>query len=37
MVPLDGGRIVQAAAYSRKGKAAKIGLLLVTGGLSCAA
>lgn len=37
MVPLDGGRIAQAAAYSRKGKAAKIGLLLVTGGLSCAA
>lgn len=37
MVPLDGGRIVQAAAYSRKGKAAKIGLVVVTGGLSCAA
>jgi len=37
MVPLDGGRILQAAAYSRKGKVAKLGLLLVTGSLSLAA
>lgn len=37
MVPLDGGRIMQAAAFSRKGKAAKTGLLLVTGSLTFAA
>lgn len=37
MVPLDGGRILQAAAYSRKGNAAKLGLLLVTGSLSLTA
>ncbi|GGW53388.1 metalloprotease [Alishewanella tabrizica] len=37
MVPLDGGRIMQAAAFSRKGKAAKTALLLVTGSLTLAA
>lgn len=36
MVPLDGGRVMQAAAFSRRGKAAKTGLLLVTGSLTFA-
>ncbi len=37
MVPLDGGRVMQAAAFSRQGKAAKTALLLVTGSLTFAA
>ena len=37
MVPLDGGRVMQAAAFSRQGKAAKTALLLATGSLSFAA
>ncbi|MCB5227142.1 M50 family metallopeptidase [Alishewanella sp. 16-MA] len=37
MVPLDGGRVIQAAVYSRNGKAAKLALLFFTGSLSFAA
>ncbi len=34
MVPLDGGQVLKAAAFSRSGRVGQFGLLLVTGTLS---